>query len=266
MLPSSEKHIYGHLPDPEGHRRTSVRHLVGAGTFPTSASLEAFLPSVKDQGSTGRCVGFGKAGAIFTTGKGKLFLPSPTGIYRLARAVDREPNADGSLPALIDEGSQPNQADRAIAEWGVSPWDDALDGPDISPDELNREPILVELEGDDDTKLIGSYMVDELAPDFEAQFCRAIAGGYAVSFAIPDCDDGFESYSGGALGGPSGRQYGGHEIFAYGYSLSPAGELTIYGQNSWSTTWGLNGRFAANRAFMDRMVDVQAMSVRKAAS
>lgn len=261
-LPRSARHIYGHIKDPLGHRRTPVRCLVGAGGFPTAASLEQFLPDVMDQGQTGRCVGYGKSGSIFTSGKGGIYLPSPTGIYRLARAIDRYPDVDGNLPPLIDEGSQPNQADRAIREYGVSPFDPAVDGPNIASEELNREPSLEELEDDSATHLIGDYALDETAPDFEAQFCRTLAAGYAISFAIPDIDDGFENYSGGVLGAPVGRIYGGHELFAFGYEITPADEFKGKGQNSWGTVnWGVGGRFEFNRAFLARMVDVQAMRV-----
>jgi hypothetical protein len=264
-LPSSDRHVYGHLRDPQGHRRTPVHRLVGAGSYPRSASLEAYVPEVMDQGQTGRCVGYGKAGAIYTSGQGTIFLASPTGIYRLARAIDRIPNLDGSLPPLIDEGSMPNQADRAIGEYGVSPFDPAIDGPDISDEELNHEPTLEELEQDSAVRLIGSYALDETAPDFEAQVCRTLAAGYAISFALPDTDDGFENYSGGVLGGPVGRVYGGHELFAFGYELTGTNDIRVRGQNSWGkTNWGVGGRFEGNRAFMSRWVDVQAMRVLRA--
>jgi len=260
-LPRSATRVYGHIRDPRGHRRTPVRRLVGAGSFPTAATLGSYTPDVMDQGATGRCVGYGKAGALYTSGKGVIFLASPTGIYRLARAIDRFPDIEGNLPPLVDEGSAPNQADRAIREHGVSPFDPAIDGPDIDPDELNREPSLEELEADSATHLIGDYSLDENAPDFEAQFCRTIAAGYAISFAIPDTDDGFESYSGGVLGHPVGRIYGGHELFAYGYELTPGGDFRGLGQNSWGTGWGIGGRFVFNRSFLARMVDVQAERV-----
>lgn len=266
ILPASDTRVYGHIRDPIGHRRTPICRLVGSGTYPRQASLESQAPPAANQRNTGRCVGYGKWGSMYTTTRGKVNA-SPTGIYRLARAIDRVPDRHGKLPALIDEGCQPNQADRAIAEWGVSPWDDALDDADeISNADLNAEPSLDELRKDSALLLVGSYAIDENASDFEANVCRAIAAGYAISFALPDTDDGFEAYQGGVLGAATGRTYGGHELFAFGYELSADGGIYVDGQNSWGRIdWGVGGRFRGNRTFMRRWVDVQAMRVREAA-
>jgi hypothetical protein len=264
-LPQSQTRVYGHIRDPIGHRRTPVCRLVGSGTYPRQASLETQCPLAKDQGQTGRCVGFGKWGAIFASTSGTVNL-SPTGIYRLARAVDRIPDGRGNLPPLIDEGCQPNQADRALSEWGASPWDDDLDGAEITDADLNGEPSLAELRHDSALHLVGSYTIDESAPDFEANICRSIAAGYAISFAIPDCDDGFEAYAGGVLGEPLGRTYGGHELFCFGYELAADGQIYVDGQNSWGQSWGRHGRFRGSRAFTRRWVDVQAMKVTRRAA
>lgn len=264
-LPTSGRQVYGHIRDPLGHRRTPVCRLVGTATYPRQASLETSAPIPGDQGQTGRCVGYGKWGAMYTSTRGELNA-SPTGIYRLARAIDRLPRHDGSLPPLLDLGSQPNEADRAMAEWGVSPWDMTLDGPDISAEDLNAEPSLEELRRDSAAMIIGSYAIDEWASDFEANVCRAIAAGYAISFAVPDCDDGIEGYTGGVLGARFGQVYGGHELFAFGYDIAADGQIYVDGQNSWGRGWGVGGRFRGNRAFMRRWVDVQAMRVTRRAA
>jgi hypothetical protein len=271
-LPASNRQVYGHLRDPGGHRRPGVRHLVGANTYPRSASLEAYLPDEVfswNQGQSGRCVGWGKSGSIYTSGKGLIFLPSPTGIYKGARWIDRVQNVDGSWPPITDDGSQPNEADRFIAEYGVVKYDTFLDGPDIAPADLNTEPSLEELEKDSSTLIVGSYAIDETGHDFEAQVARSISSGYAVSFAIPDTDDGFETYTGGTLGAATGMVYGGHEVFAFAYEVTDT-DFLIHGLNSWGRKpgeWGVRGKFQGNRQFMKRWVDVQAMSVsvRKAA-
>lgn len=261
----SARHVYGHRPDPVGYKRTPVHHLVGLSAPPASASLEAFLPARFDQGQTGRCVGYGKVGAIYTTGKGAIALGSPTNVYRNARAIDRVLRADGTYDPLVDEGSEPNQADRAIAEFGMLAFDPAVDGPDISPDELNREPTLLDTENSSGTELVGSYSIDDTADiaQVSLELRRAIAAGYAVTFAIPDTDDAFENYSGGVLGASSGQVYGGHENFCYAYETSPAGVLTFYGCNSWGETWGLHGLYAFNSTFLRRLVDIQVESVVK---
>jgi hypothetical protein len=260
-LPRSAKHVYGHLKDPADYQRPAARPLFQATPYPTAASLSSFLPKTMNQGQTGRCVGFGKAGSIYTSGKGKIFLPSPSDIYTLARCVDRIPDGAGNLPPLADIGSRPSQADRAIAEWGVRPFDDAIDGPNISEEDLNGEPALADLKTDSATLLIGSYALDDAASDFIDQICHTIAAGYAVSFAIPDADDAFESYTGGVLGGPVGRIYGGHELFCYGYEFTPSGAFYIDGLNSWGEDWGVVGGFRGGRDFVKRWVDVQAMRV-----
>jgi hypothetical protein len=268
-LPASERHVYGHLRDPEGHRRIGVRHLVGAGSYPRSASLESYLPLEEvswNQGSTGSCVGWGKSGSVYTSGKGSIVLPSPRGIYKGARWIDRIQNLDGSWPPLTDDGSQPNEADRWMAEYGVVPYDTVLDSPDIAPADLNAEPALEELEKASATLLIGSYSIDTFASDFEAQIARSISSGYAVSFAVPDVDDGFESYTGGTLGAATGKIYGGHELFCFSYEMTDR-DFLIRGLNSWGRLpgqWGLLGKFQGGRQFIKRWIDVQAMSVRVA--
>lgn len=264
-VPTSDRHVYGHIRDPIGHRRTPVQRLVGAGTYPRQASLELYAPHPGDQGRTGRCVGYGKWGSMYTSTQGEVNA-SPTGIYRLARAVDRIPMRDGSLPPLLDIGCQPNEADRAMAEWGTSPWDDAIDGPDIAEDDLNAEPSLDELRRDSAGLIFGSYAIDEGWGDFEANFCRTIAAGYAVSFAVPDCDDAIEGYTGGILGARGGQVYGGHELFAFGYEIAADGQIYVDGQNSWGRQWGVGGRFRGSRAFMRRWVDVQAMRITRRGS
>lgn len=258
---------YGHIFDPAGHRYGRSHALVGVSKPPTSASLESFLPSVKDQGRRGRCVGFATSESVFTSGKGSIFLPSPTDIYRLARAIDRARRGDGSLPPLIDEGSMPNQAIRAMAEFGVRPYRQTVDGadydgPNISEDELNREPAEDEVQDEGVTHIISPYAIDENADDFEQQFKLGIASGYAVGYAI-QADQPFELYSGGVLGAQQGRSLGGHDVMAYGYEVTPDGEIYIDNQNSWGIGWGISGRFRGNRAFMGRMQDVIMFKVRR---
>lgn len=247
---------YGHVRDPKGHVVTHVRHLLGAqAPPPAAASLEARVARVLDQGPTSACVGFATAQAIdiargaFTRGTSAL------GIYTIARSIDRAPAPDGRLPPLCDAGSQPNQAMRALTEWGAPSEGDWPSDPRT----VNREPTLGELEAASSGKIRGTYglttpetRVDDLK--------RALAGGLPVTFAI-EVDQAFEDNTGQVIGAPLGAILGAHDLCAIGYDTSPDGSTRVRFVNSWGRTWGDRGFGWGDELFIAGWYDVYAVAI-----
>jgi hypothetical protein len=263
---------YGHLPDPPGHLVSGFGLLRAAGSAQTPTSALLTPPDVMDQGETSACVGHATSGACQTSfraaGKPLPFAPSPLGIYLLARCIDRQRNANGTLPALVDGGSMPNQAMRGIAEWGVVP----MGGPtpdgrrsDADPAVINREPTLQLLEDGSQLELTGYYRIDSVGAARVSDLRKALAAGHAVCFAV-QVDDTFEGWSGGEpLGAPDpGRILGAHYLYAYGYRTS-GGATIVRFRNSWGSTWGIDGDGDANEAFVAGMSDIYVMAVERTA-
>lgn len=240
----------GYRPDPAGHRKMGFHLLPAfrATSTPDSASVEDCAPPVMDQGETSSCVGHGTSGAVFTSlkkaGTPLTFVPSPRGIYCLARAVDR---VDSTQP-LTDEGSEPNQAMRAIGEWGVRPIQaPTSDGrySDCEPANVNAEPTLAELEQDAQDCVVGAYAITVTGPTRIEQMRQAIAAGHAVGIGTFVATD-FESWTPDkpAIGAQneSDPNGGGHWFYAVGYRTAPTGKTEVRIRNSWgSATWGDNG-------------------------
>lgn len=250
-------------PDPVGHMVTDARHLLRATkAAPSKASLIDDIPGIFDQGQTGSCTGWATCGAIATrmNVRGEpVGMPSAPLLYKLSRAIDREPNADGSLPALIDEGAMPNQVMRAVQEWGVR---SLLDAP-FDPEHINDEPGFCDLEFAGDCRLAGMYRVGATGDARIQQVRTAIAMGYPVCFAI-DVDDAFEEYDGSRiLTRFSGVNYGGHYLYCVGYDTTSAGKTVISGVNSWGTSWGQSGLFEGDESFVAGWSDLYVLNVKE---
>ena len=106
-----------------------------AGSLPTSSSNRQTLPAEKggpgvlDQHDTSSCEGHAHASAITLrlalAGLALAEVVSPVGLYLGALMIDRVPNADGSLPALVDQGTMPSSIQQASQLWGstgASKW------------------------------------------------------------------------------------------------------------------------------------------------
>lgn len=279
------KYGRGHRPDPVGHRMNGF-HLLAAALAvapPISADISASSPPVFDQGQTGSCVGHATCGGAWTSckqaGHPLPFIPSPDLEYKLARAIDREPGTNGGDPvALTDEGSEPNQAMRAIQEWGVMPMGTKPhDGrnSDVDPSTVNDEPSFLALETAANCELIGAYRINSLGDARILDVCRAIAAGYAVCFAV-FVDSTFEAWGEGwtpgkePLGAPDMNDPtgGGHYIYANRYHFAGGvvtpDDVVIEGPNSWSTEWGNAGYWVGGADFVRAWLgDVYVMAVRK---
>lgn len=240
--------------------RLAVR---SAAAPPASVDLSRFAPAVMDQGQTGSCEGHSTAGAIFTTlaaqGKPLPWVPSPAGIYTLARCIDRGASLDAPLQ---DVGTETPSVIHAIAEYGIRPIGELQFGrySDVSeaPALLNAEPQLDELEADAKTLAIGAYRITSAGSARETDVKLALAAGFAVridSFV----DTAFENWSAGdaPFGVPneSDPNGGGHALYILGYTP----DYYIV-RNSWGQSWGNQGNIQVSHAFVQQ-ADVYAWHI-----
>jgi hypothetical protein len=273
---------YGYKPDPEGHQRTSFRvlkarlGLVGLAIL-ASTDLSPFAPAVMDQGQTGSCTGHGTSGSVYTTcakaGKPLPFVPSPKGIYDVARCIDRAPNANGSLPALTDSGAAPNEVARAITEWGIRPTQaPTADGrnSDCDPSTINDDPTWLDIEQDLKLKLTGEYTINSTGQALIQDVCLALQAGYAIGIAI-FVDMVFEDWTPAQapLGTPNFNDPdgGGHWIYLIGFRTdSKTGKKIFKFRNSWGTSWGNNGDGEGTEDFITSAYQLIVMEVTQEAA
>ncbi len=265
------RYATGYNPDPDGHKRTPFAHLarrIGIGSLPASAmALLACLSMPPfDQGQTGSCTGHACAGATFAecqaAGNPLGFAPSPAKWYGNARAIDRVPNPDGTLPLLEDNGAQPNQAWRAAEEWGVEAMGPAApDGrnSDADPSTINAEPMLGDLEVEAAELLIGDYEITSTGAQRITDMKTALAANHPITVAIAGGSDTFQGYTGGVMG-PIGTDLD-HYVFLFGYETDPiTGEAIFHGRNSWGD-WGEAGNFRLNEAGAQELGDLVVAAV-----
>ncbi len=198
--------------------------------IPNQASLEFFLPDVRNQGEVGSCSGFGTAGAASGLAKQlNAFREwfSPTWIYNGARYIE------GSLNS--DDGAYMRDCMDWVLERGLLleqywPYDperlDTTSPPSKYNDFAAQYPIL------EYQRITGG--ADGV--------CEAIADGNFVILGVPWFNKWMDTDSEGFLPDVRARDSlaGGHAVFAYGYDKD---EGVVDGQNSWDIDWGLDGRF-----------------------
>lgn len=224
-----------------------------------------------DQGAgdegTSSCVGHATSGcgttALAAAGTPLPWVWSPDGIYKNARAVDRTPNPDGTLPPLEDGGAQPNQAMRALGEWGVRP----MRGPtsdgrnsDVEKASVNDEPKLGELEDEGATLIVGEYAITSTGKERVREMQTALANGKPFTAAIAASGDAFQGYTSGVLG-PLGTDLD-HYVYFDGYETADDGSIVFHGVNSWGTGWGESGRFRLHEAGVAELGDVVVFDIR----
>jgi hypothetical protein len=229
-----------------------------------------------DQGDTGSCTGHGTACGIYTTCGDKLgFVPSPDGIYRNARCVDRAAkHHSGALPKLSDDGAFIDIVMRGITAYGIRPIDaPTSDGrySDCEPSSINDEEMLGDAEIEATTLLIGEYAITATGALRIQQMRQALAAGYAITFGA-FVDMAFENWTPdlppqGACD-PNDPNGGGHCMCVIGYQTEVDGKTTFIVRNSWGATWGAGGNILVSEDFVATMEDVTVMHVtivRKAA-
>jgi hypothetical protein len=263
----------GYRPDPPGVRARragfhllKARHGLGASALPPSVDWRAQVlagPGILDQGQTGSCTGHAVAGAIttrFFLQSIPIALVSPVGCYTVGRAIDRQPNADGSLPPLTDDGAEPSQVVRGISEWGVcsaSTWGNYP----ADPATINEEPTFAELEAASEFELVGAYFLQSQGDAFVLDLMTALAAGFPVTHALCASDPAFNNYTGGVLGAMSGSLDHYNFIAGYEWDGRDPRSIVILAANSWSPEWGEQGFYRADRAFVDQIQDCAAFDV-----
>jgi hypothetical protein len=227
------------------------------GSLPSAVDLRetSLVAAVKDQSQTGSCEGHACSGAIETAltlaGTPLGYVPSESGLYRGARAVDRARYVSGALPPLTDDGAMTEDVLTFMASFGVSPRRVAQtsDGrnSDVELATVNDEPQLGDLEAAADCLVVGPWAVDPLAADAESQVRAALAARIPVRVDA-FVDQAFEDSAGTRpipaprLNDPNG---GGHALYIVGYR--PDGYLV---RNSWGTSWGAGGDCIVSPAWL----------------
>ncbi len=244
----------GHKPDPESVRqRRAGFHLLkskrtlGALPLPPKTNNRQFLlpslggPGILDQHDTSSCEGHAHASGItlrFAIARKPIALVSPVGIYDVARMISRIPNADGTLPILSDDGTEPNLVISGLGEWGccsAASWGNYP----ASSVNINDEPSVQQLEATSEFELQGAYAMQSSGDQFVRDLMTAMASGFPVSSAIAASSNAFQSYSGGVLG-PLDDQVDHASLWVdfENWDGSDLSKVTFVGCNSWSPAWG----------------------------
>lgn len=265
------EHGRGHRPDPaevvarrKGFHLLSARARMSANALPLSVDLTRYVtgnggPGILDQGSTSSCEGHAHAGAIsvrFAVLGTPIPLPSPIGIYTMARCVGGRPGA-----ALVDDGTEPSLAIAAIQEWGVASAETWGNYP-ADPGTINAAPSLAELEVASDFMLRGGYFLQSSGDQKVRDIMTALAAGYPVVMALPASGAGFNGYASGILGALDGPVD--HANYVVGYEVKSLGDyssVVVKCVNSWGMLWGMQGMYKGNRAFVDQLADCCALDV-----
>lgn len=206
-------------------------HPLKALPVPDAFDLSNLLPPVRHQLYVGSCVGFGIGANLCTVAKAQTKFAewfSPTWIYNGARFIE------GTLDK--DAGCYPRDAFSWLAKNGSLLehfW--AYNG-----NELDKSP-------PSSLRMSQAYK----APDFTyvrvvdgvEGICAAIASGHTVSIGTYWFTKWMKPPASGVLPEPTKADpvSGGHATLLYGYNKTAG---MVYGQNSWGTEWGNNGKFA----------------------
>jgi hypothetical protein len=257
----------GYRPDPAqvrkrraGFHLLKARRQLAAGALPVSVSLKSQVlagPGILDQGQTGSCTGHAVAGAIttrFQIAASPIRLVSPVGCYTVGRLIDLVPNPDGSMPALTDDGAEPSQVVRGVSEWGVTSATTWGDYP-ADPATINNLPTFADLEATTEFELQGAYFLNSTGDAFVIDLMTAIAAGYPVTHALCASDPTFENYTGGVLGAMNGTLDHYNYVVGYAWDGSDPDSIVVEAVNSWGPSWGEQGFYRADRAFVDQMQD-----------
>lgn len=197
--------------------------------IPPSIILTEFLPSVRQQGNVGSCVGFGIGANLVARDKRwdkYVEWYSPTWIYNGARYIE------GTL--MFDNGCQPRDALHWLYEKGCLLehfWP-------YNPEKLDPTPPPSHLEPEAAKYPLLSYyrVVDGIDG-----ICEVLASGKYVSIGTPWFKKWMRPKNGKLVEVTALDEVsGGHETCLYGYDLL---KEIFYGINSWGTEWGNKGHF-----------------------
>jgi hypothetical protein len=239
-------HGFGLIPDPEGHVYNGFHMHVSSTlkSLPDASNMRKFIPPIWNQAQTGSCGGHGTAGGIATTfaSKGHPLpcAPHPKDIYANARCIDRVPDADGTLPKLVDWGTSPNALERSTNLWGVPLSSEVNDGfPADSPyyasyleAHVNDEPEFMSLEASTNRIIVGLNAIRTTGQQKVIEACQALADGYAIMAAVAAGNNAFQGFSGEGVLDFTGTAFD-HWIYFADYRTNDKGEREFYLVNSW---------------------------------
>lgn len=231
------KHSYGWQPDLPDHRD----HLYAAPTritLPTSVDLRPNCCPVMDQGQLGSCTANSIAAAIeFDQLKQNLpdTRPSRLFVYYNERAMEGTVNSDAG--AMIRDGIKTVNRQGACAEslWAYDISQFAVKPPTSCYQQALQHRAM-------------SY---QRVTRSLSQMKGCIAAGYGFIFGFTVYES-FESNDVAQTGivpmpGAGESVLGGHAVYACGYDDA---SQRFYVQNSWSTSWGIQGFFTIPYAYL----------------
>lgn len=260
--------------------------------------ISAGGPGILDQHDTSSCEGHAHASGVtlrLAIAGTPLSEPvSPCGLYLGALLVDREPNPDGTLPPLLDQGTMPSSVLTAAGLWGscgASVWGQypassvTLYQTPSNPNSPLIEPKPEQIYAESSCKLAGAYFVQSTGLQRVLDVLSALASGRPLSDAIPASGQDFQGYHGGILGPTSGDVDHANLIVDYAWTGTqdqftswqngaPGLDqyLVGYGVNSWGYGWGESdvvgssgGLYRFNRAFFDQLQDPCVLDVSRSA-
>lgn len=234
---------FGHIPDLVDHVEedkilrplTSVK--LGGMTTPSFASNLQHVEKVRDQGSTGSCVGHAFATGIHMCARrlGTVHpFPSPLAIYTGARSRELIVLSDEQSRriGLTDDGCRPRFAFDAITDPLLSCLVPESDWP--LDERLLNERLPMDIYQKAEGLDVECYRVTGDGRARTRQIKEAVAAGMPVVFGML-LDDRYSSFDGGVYE-PIGDVSGGHMQTIVGYN----GDL-FHVLNSWGELWNSGG-------------------------
>lgn len=196
-----------------------------------------------DQGPTEGCEGHAGATAMILAatfaGKPLDFIPSPNGIWTVARCVDR----GGASWPLANTGTSTAAAAEGVHLFGISPMGAPVEGrfsdAASDPGSIAMEPDMTSLEADFMHTSGVIYSITGSIADRKAACVAAKSGGYAVRMDIW-ANDAYQNWVPGSapLSAPDRNSPGGgHATVLGGFAADGTGT----GIGSWGELWGEDG-------------------------
>jgi len=216
-------------------------------------SLAPYGCAIFDQGHTGSCEGHRASQGLVTCFNYKAdhaaekplgYTPSPLGIYRDARILERRP-IRGVLPQLQDEGCATYDVIDALLTIGIRPIGTLVSslGTDCTPQNVNDDPTITQLTIESKAGIkIDAYANDIDMSDLKVALSKmqtALMSGVPVALDV-QVDTIFENWDGGNPlddCDPNDPNGGGHAILCTEMFSKADGSVVLAGPNSWGD-WG----------------------------